>query len=1055
LAGCGEVAKQEKGNDTKAAAIKNCPEPGQCVIISGVAHKGPVTGQVKVYELLPDGGRGNLLATQDNVVDGVFELSIKKTTSPVVIAATGTYVDEATGSKVDMKGEELTQVVSDTQSNIQVPVTPATTFVVEMVREKLRKKEVSISNTQSAIEESNQAVARLFGVETATIKAVPSPPNQMESQTQGGKAAILMTALSKAMNDANLSQEKGVNPVLVLKELGKGFANAPGNTVDADANIKKFRDGWDTNLRSAKQEVQATVTAVSPSQIASNAGTGQSNSSAGTGQSNSSAGTGQNSNPQVPKIVEIQRDQFAMWMPVKSETVKFSIVHESSGGTVLTGHIVQQSTDNGVTWTDAKFRISNMWDQSFSRNVRYTPWPSDNESFWVRVSGLKFDSKYIFRVAGISSRGQGPFSSPSTPIFTKETIKASSPPPSDGQGFIQGIYAGAARGFVCLRSGPAQVRVYAGSSRDRGGVLVGDFSAIESSIFKGRCRSDQKSFAFEIPIDRFESHIIKPDVEGGDERAREHQWFKFVYLYVYAITPGKEVLLGNSGFIRIHGAWKLDPYNQLYRCFDTFWDDPAKADRITSQEAWDELISIGWRDYVPRRSLDIAPGNRSAFLSMYAVSCLRTSSPAYMIIQDYKIEYSLTNGRDWVPYYPGVGSNPEIYRLGDQATVEVRGLRNNNNYLFRVAPVTGKGAVLPWVYFSTRTAHLANMYPDSTIGRSNVKPRATGTFTPITGKNFAQIELGTVPTIPFRFVEQPWVFRKDCKNHVMYTEEGVVGPHEVLSFGQPKIRFMGALPNNQGYFTIAGTGSGPGVYYNLDVPILSYAVQGKSYLQNEIRLLVIEDALGLDIDQNGLIGFSGDTSAASSIQGSVASSCDQTPEPPMCPEDSYEDDNGNCQKALQRTLTFTGTHDKTVRSIKSLGSFDIGPMDLYVELKVERHVNPCLGLNFPGKADNNTPFFSRYEPNNYGSGKFGWFFDLARPPNKYYALPTNQTNFLRIDDLVSTGTVNINIGPKWLDENGNPFKGFSAPPIPPRWPSECANASATSEVKVNVFSKRQ
>jgi len=226
------------------------------VAIKGVAQAGPINGAVRIYEIDARGERGAVLGSQENVVDGVFEIRVPTSENPVIVAATGYYKDEATGLTVDMKGQELTQVIPNTKDNSEVPVTPATTFVAEMIQEKIRKGELLRIDAKSAIEESHQKVAQLFGVDTATIKAIPKPPEKIDSQTEAGKASLLLSVFSQAMRDGNLTQDKGVNPVESINKLSaavakKGEPNqkVSGDDFQNDPKLKDFANNWATILK--------------------------------------------------------------------------------------------------------------------------------------------------------------------------------------------------------------------------------------------------------------------------------------------------------------------------------------------------------------------------------------------------------------------------------------------------------------------------------------------------------------------------------------------------------------------------------------------------------------------------------------------------------------------------------------------------------------------------------------------------------------------------------------------------------------------------------------
>jgi len=242
--------------------------PGpETVSIKGVAQAGPIDGKVTIYELDANGNKVMPpLGTQEDVKDGVFNISVPKGDHPIIIAASGTYKDEATGAIVDMKGQELTQIVADTQQSSDVPVTPTTTFVADMVHEKIRKGELLRMDAKGAIEESSQKVAQLFGVDPDTIKAVPKPPTQMDSLSNEGKAALLLTAISQAMKDGKLTPDKGVNPIEAIKSFSSALAQKSeenkkisGDDFQTDPKLENFGNQWSTKLKEARDSVIRSV----------------------------------------------------------------------------------------------------------------------------------------------------------------------------------------------------------------------------------------------------------------------------------------------------------------------------------------------------------------------------------------------------------------------------------------------------------------------------------------------------------------------------------------------------------------------------------------------------------------------------------------------------------------------------------------------------------------------------------------------------------------------------------------------------------------------------
>lgn len=84
--------------------------------ISGQASKGPITGQIGVYALKSDGSKGNLLKT-GTIVNGRYAVNIGKYAWPVLLEASGSYTDEATGASLTVSADApLRAALSDRKS---------------------------------------------------------------------------------------------------------------------------------------------------------------------------------------------------------------------------------------------------------------------------------------------------------------------------------------------------------------------------------------------------------------------------------------------------------------------------------------------------------------------------------------------------------------------------------------------------------------------------------------------------------------------------------------------------------------------------------------------------------------------------------------------------------------------------------------------------------------------------------------------------------------------------------------------------------------------------
>src|SRR6516165_1975831 len=86
LAGCG------------GGSSGNGPAPSSKVTVSGVASKGLIkNGTVKVYSATSNATKGALLATAATDSSGHYSAEVTNYAGPIIVEATGSYLDEATG----------------------------------------------------------------------------------------------------------------------------------------------------------------------------------------------------------------------------------------------------------------------------------------------------------------------------------------------------------------------------------------------------------------------------------------------------------------------------------------------------------------------------------------------------------------------------------------------------------------------------------------------------------------------------------------------------------------------------------------------------------------------------------------------------------------------------------------------------------------------------------------------------------------------------------------------------------------------------------------------
>ncbi|MEI6834846.1 MAG: Ig-like domain-containing protein, partial [bacterium] len=247
------------------------PKLGPKVTITGVAQAGPIKGDITIYKLLSSGERGQKIATTSSDGNGQFSVEVPSMNEPVIITATGTYTDEATGLTVDMRGQELTQILSETLADRKAPVTPLTTMVHDAVVENIRQGESGTSIIKDTLQAKTAEVAKLFGVPDQVLNELPTKPESASINTPAGQAATVLIILSQSMKEAGLTPDKDVNPIAAIRALSREFAatgtlgssSAPTETIQPE-NVKALASGWAQQLSVSREKVLSDSKAEPP-----------------------------------------------------------------------------------------------------------------------------------------------------------------------------------------------------------------------------------------------------------------------------------------------------------------------------------------------------------------------------------------------------------------------------------------------------------------------------------------------------------------------------------------------------------------------------------------------------------------------------------------------------------------------------------------------------------------------------------------------------------------------------------------------------------------------
>lgn len=183
--------------------------------ISGVVSKGIIAnGTVTVFALNADGSKGAQLASGSTDSSGAYNLSIGFYTGAVIVEASGSYNDEATGLVKSVPASApLRAALAQTNGSVALSVTPLTDLAVRQAG-TLTAQNISTANT---------LVSELFKVDiVATAPAAPTAAAfQAGTTTQAEKDyALVLAGVSQLM------QSGGTDLATTLSNLNGGISQA-------------------------------------------------------------------------------------------------------------------------------------------------------------------------------------------------------------------------------------------------------------------------------------------------------------------------------------------------------------------------------------------------------------------------------------------------------------------------------------------------------------------------------------------------------------------------------------------------------------------------------------------------------------------------------------------------------------------------------------------------------------------------------------------------------------------------------------------------------------
>jgi len=176
-------------------------------VLSGVASKGIIRGgSIKVYALNADGSKGALLKETPTDANGAYSANLGQYHGAVLVEASGSYTDEATGAATAVPAATPLRVALDTVSGaVSAAVTPLTELAVQM-GEDLTTGRLRVADLAS----NNALVATAFRVDilkTMPADALTASTTTTELQKEH---ALVLAAFAQLM----LSQGKDLHAVI-------------------------------------------------------------------------------------------------------------------------------------------------------------------------------------------------------------------------------------------------------------------------------------------------------------------------------------------------------------------------------------------------------------------------------------------------------------------------------------------------------------------------------------------------------------------------------------------------------------------------------------------------------------------------------------------------------------------------------------------------------------------------------------------------------------------------------------------------------------------------
>lgn len=182
-------------------ALVACGGGTHDTVISGVASKGIIrNGTIKVFAVSTDGTKSQLLkeSTTDN--NGAYRVNLGRYTGPVLVEASGSYTDEATGATITIGSDApLRAIIAASAAEVSMAVTPLTELAVEQNLDPVTGR-----FRLERIDADNALIASLFKVDILRTMPVDSLSASPMASTGQKEYALALAGISDLMRSRNM-----------------------------------------------------------------------------------------------------------------------------------------------------------------------------------------------------------------------------------------------------------------------------------------------------------------------------------------------------------------------------------------------------------------------------------------------------------------------------------------------------------------------------------------------------------------------------------------------------------------------------------------------------------------------------------------------------------------------------------------------------------------------------------------------------------------------------------------------------------------------------------